>query len=56
MDLEQNFLNYFGKQLGPLVVHALNQSLKDGELSSTQKEGIITCIPKPDKPQEYIYI
>ena len=33
------------KQLGPFVVRALNKAIEDGELSTTQKEGIITCIP-----------
>ena len=35
----------FWKQLGPFVVRALNKAFEDGELSTTQKEGIITCIP-----------
>lgn len=48
------FYKFFWKKLGPFVVRALNQSLKDGELSATQKEGIITCIPKPDKDREFV--
>ena len=40
------FILFFGKQLGPFVVIALNKTFKDGELSTTQKEGLITCIPK----------
>ena len=41
----------FWKQLGPFIVRALNKAFEDGELSTTQKEGIITCIPKEDKPR-----
>ena len=48
------FFKFFWKKLGPYVVRALNQSFRDGELSATQKEGIITCIPKTDKPKEFI--
>ena len=32
-----------------LVVRALNWGFRKGELSCTQREGIITCIPKGDK-------
>ena len=48
------FFKFFWRQLGPFVVRALNESYRDGELSSTQKEGLITCIPKGNKPKEYI--
>ena len=55
MVLGQNFsLKCFWKQLGPFVVRALNKAFEDGELSTTQKEGIITCIPKGDKPRDNI--
>ena len=39
----------FRRQIGDFVVRALNESFRDGELSATQKQGIITCIPKGDK-------
>ena len=54
MDLEHYFFQCFWKQLGPFVVRALNDALKDGELSATQKESVIIYIPKGDKPREYI--
>ena len=44
----------FWKQLGPFVVRALKDAFKDGELSATQTEGVIICIPKGDKPRECI--
>ena len=48
------FFKFFWKLLGPFIVRALNQAYKDGELSATQKEGLITCIPKGNKSKEYI--
>ena len=48
------FFKFFWKDLGPLVVRALNEAFREGELSSTQKQGLIICIPKEDKPREYI--
>ena len=48
------FFKCFWKQLGPFVVRVLNKAFEDGELSTTQKEGIITCIPKGDKPRDNI--
>lgn len=48
------FFKFFWKQIGPFVVRALNEAYRDGELSTTQKEGVITCIPKEDKPKEFV--
>lgn len=48
------FFKIFWLQLGPFVVRTLNESFTKGELSATQKQGIIICIPKSDKPKEYI--
>ena len=48
------FFKVFWKHLGPLVVRSLNEGFRKGELSVTQREGIITCIPKTDKPRDNI--
>ena len=48
------FFKVFWKQLGPFIVRSLNEGFRKGELSNTQKEGIIICIPKPDKPKELL--
>ena len=48
------FFKFFWKDLGFFVVNSLNYGFDIGELSSTQKEGIITCIPKGDKCRKYI--
>ena len=36
------------------MVRAINNGFDKGEMSLTQKEGIIICIPKVDKPREYL--
>ena len=36
------------------MVRAINDGFDKGEMSPTQKEGIIVCIPKGDKPREYL--
>ena len=41
-------------KIGMLVVRALNWGFRKGELSRTQREGIITCIPKGDKRRDLI--
>jgi len=37
-----------------LVVRSLNWGFRKGELSCTQREGIITCIPKGEKRRDLI--
>ena len=49
-----NFFKFFWKQLGSFVVRSLNEGFLKGEMSVTQKEGIIICIPKGDKPREFL--
>ena len=48
------FLKVFWGRLGFLVVRSLNESYLDGELSLTQRRGIITCLPKPDKDRNFL--
>ena len=48
------FFKFFWSQLGVFVVRSLNEGFDKKEMSSTQKEGVIVCIPKGDKPKEYI--
>ena len=54
MDSQLIFSRFFWKQIGILVVRALNCSYLEGELSITQRRGIITCLPKPDKDRELL--
>lgn len=43
------FFKFFWKDLGTYVLKSLNYAYKTGSLSVTQKQGIITCIPKQNK-------
>ena len=49
-----NFFKFFWKELGNFIIRSLNEGFKVGKMSITQREGIITCIPKGDKPREFI--
>ena len=48
------FFKFFWKDLKYFVLNSVNESFKQNDLSSTQKEGVITCIPKGNKPREYL--
>ena len=48
------FLKFFWKDIGHFVVRSINFGYDSGELSNTQKQGIITCLPKGDKPRQYL--
>lgn len=48
------FIKFFWKDLKFLICNSLNDSFKNGELSITQREGVIICIPKGNKPREFL--
>lgn len=48
------FFKCFWKQLGNFVVRSINLGYINGQLSITQRQGIITCIPKGDKQRHFI--
>ena len=48
------FFKFFWLQLGSFVVRSLNDGFRKGELSTTQKDGVIICIPKGDKSKDLI--
>jgi len=48
------FLKFFWKQLGQFVVRSLNEGYEKGSMSITQREGMIVCLPKGDKPREFL--
>ena len=48
------FFKFFWLQLGSFVVRSLNDGFRKGELSTTQKEEVIICIPKGDKSKDLI--
>ena len=49
-----NFFKVFWKKLGVFVVRSLNYAFKIGNFSVTQKHGLITCIPKENKPKHFL--
>ena len=48
------FFKVFWRNLGHFVVRSLNYGYEIGEFSSTQKQGIITCIPKEGKSKFHL--
>ena len=48
------FYKFFWNDIGSFVLNSVNEALVKGELSTTQKQGIITCLPKGDKPRQYL--
>jgi exonuclease III len=49
-----DFFKFFWKQLKIFVVRSINEGFDNKQMSITQREGIIICIPKGDKPREYL--
>ena len=49
-----NFYKAFWPEIGHLVVRSFNLAFETGKLSTSQKQGLITLIPKPGKPKERI--
>ena len=43
------FFKFFWQDIGWFLVRFINHSYSLGELSVTQKQGVITCIPKGNK-------
>ena len=48
------FFKVFWNKLRTFVLRSLNYGYLTGELSITQKKGIITCIPKENKPKIFL--
>ena len=44
----------FWLELGHFLVRSIRAVFISGELAITQKTGIITCIPKGNKPREFL--
>jgi len=49
-----NFFKMFWKQIGHFVVRAINYGFNNGCLSITQKQGVVTCIPKVNIPKQFL--
>ena len=48
------FFKFFWKDLGIFLVRSWNLAFTTNELSLTQRQGVITILPKADKPREYL--
>jgi hypothetical protein len=48
------FFKFFWIDIGTLLVRSINYAYSIGELSITQKQGVITCIPKGNKDKSYL--
>jgi len=48
------FYKIFWKKIGKFLMSSINEAFIKGELSITQKQGVITCIPKGDKPKQFL--
>ena len=49
-----NFFKLFWKDLGVFLVRSINYGFNSGMLSITQRQGIITCIPKEGKEKRFL--
>lgn len=48
------FFKFFHRDLIHFITRAINEGFRDGKLSITQRQGLITCLPKGDKPKQYL--
>lgn len=48
------FFKFFFIDLGTFLVRSINNGFQTGQLSVTQTQGLITCIPKEGKPKQFI--
>ena len=48
------FYKFFWNDIGEYLLKSLNESFQVRELSQIQKQGIITLLPKGDKPHEFV--
>ena len=53
MDSQQSFA-IFLLDIGEFLVNSFNEAFNKGQLSLTQKQTIITLIPKENKPREFL--
>ena len=46
------FYRFFWNGIGPIMVDSFNYAFENGEMSISQKRGIISLIPKKDKDKK----
>ena len=48
------FFKFFFPDIGDYYTRSIHEGLTSGNLSVTQYQGVITCIPKGDKPKQFL--
>ena len=48
------FFKVFWRQLGGFVLRSLNEGFRKGEMSNTQREGVVVCLPKTENDRDRI--
>ena len=48
------FYKFFYKDIGTYLLRSINEGYEKGELSSTQKQGVIICLPKENKEKKFL--
>ena len=48
------FFNSFFSDFGIFMIHSINYGFYCGQMSVTQRQGVITCIPKEGKNKQYL--
>ncbi|GFO33598.1 Pol-like protein [Plakobranchus ocellatus] len=48
------FFKFFWRDIGYFLIKSISHSFDSGHLSITQREGLITCIPKPGKSKKQL--
>ena len=48
------FFNFFWPDMGHYILNSLNDGYSKCNLSITQRQGVITCIPKPNKSRHLL--
>ena len=48
------FFKFFHRDLINFITRAINEGYREGKLSVTQRQGLITCLPKGDKPKQFL--
>ena len=52
--IPMDFYKVFFNDMGHFLLRSINEAYTMGSLSITQKQGIVTCLPKGDKPKQYL--
>ena len=48
------FFKFFYNDIKTFIKRAINEGYREGKLSVTQRQGLITCLPKGDKPKQFL--